>query len=200
MKEKEIVLSENNTLNSFFINDTEVTLINEEFGKGQIIVSDINMGYYQMYWGAMGQTIEDFIMSINGDYFTGKLLGHRSTQVFDVKKTFSTLRKFIRDELGLPWYKHLEFQRDLRGHINAFQKKCEEINSENYFVESFYFNLVQLPNFNLITDAYMSKWVESDFKNITEPWHFIETKYSNESKWLMRLHEQIKKELKKSKK
>jgi hypothetical protein len=120
MKEKEIVLSENNTLNSFFINDTEVTLINEEFGKGQIIVSDINMGYYQMYWGAMGQTIEDFIMSINGDYFTGKLLGHRSTQVFDVKKTFSTLRKFIRDELGLPWYKHLEFQRVLRGDINAF--------------------------------------------------------------------------------
>ena len=180
---------------SFSIGGTEITFENKGENKGEITISDKEKGTYQMYWGAMGGTLQDFILRINEDYFTDKLLGVRSTQVFDAKGTFKELRKFIREELDLPWYKHLDFQKDLREKLSNFQKNCEEINSDRYFVESFDFNVGTMPDFYLIEDRWERERIERDFKGISEPWHFIQTKESQEAKWLKSLHFKIKRKL-----
>jgi hypothetical protein len=180
---------------SFFVSGTEIILENKGENQGQITINDKERGTYQMYWGAMGGTIQDFLMRINSDYFTDKLLGVRSTQVFDVKGTFAAVRKFIRTELDLPWYKHQEFQSNLRENLNQFQERCEEYDSDKYFVDHFHDYLYRYPSFYLIDDRFEQERIESDFQNISEPWNFIHTKESQEAKWLKSLHSKIKRKL-----
>lgn len=188
---------ENSKNNTTFlqIGHTDVFLENQGEGRGQITVNDRERGTYQSCWGAMGSSIEDFMLRINEHYFTSNLLGARNGQVFDAKGTFAEVRKFIREELDFPWYKHLEFQKDLREKLKNFQDNCEEINSDRYFVESFGFNVGSMPNFYLIDDRYERERIEKDFNNISEPWHFITTKPSKESLWLQSLHTKIKKRI-----
>ena len=180
---------------SFFVGGTEIILENKGENQGQITINDKELGAYQMYWGAMGGTIQDFLMRINSDYFTDKLLGVRSTQVFDVKRTFAALRKYIRTEVGLPWYKHQEFQSNLRENLNLYQERCEEYNSEKYFVDHFTDYLCRYPSFYLIDDRFEQERIEGELHNISEPWNFICTKESQEAKWLKSLHCKIKRKL-----
>ena len=180
---------------SFFIGGTEIILENKGENQGQITVNDKDKGTYQMYWGAMGGTIEDFLLQINSDYFTDKLLGVMSTQTFDCKGTFAAVRKFIRQEIDLPWYKHLDFQKNLRDELNYFQERCTEYNSDQYFVDHFSDYLDRRLKFFLIDDRWERERIEKDFKNISEPWHFIQTKESDTAKWLKSLHSKIKHKL-----
>lgn len=177
------------------IGKTKILLENKEYGQGKITVSNINYGEFDMYWGAMGGTLEDFLCRINEHYFTDKLLGHISGQVFAPKGTFREVRKFIREELDLPWYKHMEFQKDLRKKLSYFQERCEEYGSEQYFVEHFCDNLERRLDFHLISDRWERESIEKDFESINEPWHFICTKDSRTTKWLKKLHGQIKEKL-----
>jgi len=179
------------------IDETEIFL--EELGenKGKIIIANPYGHNYSMYWGSMGGTLKEFIVSINSDYFSDKLLGHISREVFCAKGTFRNVRKFIREELCLPWYKHMEFQKDFREKLKQFEENCIEINSEQYFVDQFNYYFSTAPNFHLIEDRWQMQDVESDFSNISEPWHFIATKESDQTKWLKNLHKKLKKELKK---
>ena len=180
---------------SFLVSGTEITLENKGENQGQVTISDSKKGKYQMYWGAMGATIQDFILGINSDYFASKLLDTRNSNVFNPAGTFKELRKFIRDELDLPWYKHLDFQKNLREVLNSFQSQCEEINDERYFVDSFSFYLSTKLDFYLIDDRAERNRLEDEFKNINEPWHFIQTKESQETKWLKSIHAKIKRKL-----
>lgn len=177
---------------SFNIKDTLITLENKGVNKGQINVSDNQYGNYSMYWGAMGGTIQEFIIQINSDYFTDKLLGAAPTTTFDVRATFASLRKYIRTELELPWYKHQEFQANLRENLNLFQERCTEYNSDQYFVDHFHDYLYRYPSFYLIDDRFDQERIESEFQNISEPWNFIQTKESDTAKWLKALHFKIK--------
>lgn len=185
------------SVRSFFIGGTNIILENKGPNRGQITIINNEKGIYNMFWGAMGGTIEEFITRINEDYFTDKLLGVRSTQVFDVNRTFTNVRRFIREELDLPWYKHIEFQKDLRNYISTFQERCAEYNSEKYFVDHFHDYLYRYPSFYLIDDRWEQKRLEDEFNNISEPWGFIATKDSKESKWLKSLHKTIVKKLNK---
>ena len=194
--DKTLIDQENTT--TYKIQDAEVILEDMGINKGKITINS-DRGVYTMYWGAMGDNIKDFILYINDCYFTDKLLGVRSTQCFNVKATFSNVRKFIREELCLPWYKHIDFQKDLREKINTFQSYCKEIESEDFFVNSFHLYLSTLPNFDLIEDRFEREQIENDFKNISEPWHFIDTKDSDETKWFKSLHKKLIKKIKKDK-
>jgi hypothetical protein len=180
---------------SFFVGGTEIMLENKGESKGEIKIIDPERGTYTYFWGSMGSDIQGFMVRINGHYFLDKLLGHRASQVFDVKKTFKELRRFIRYELDLPWYKHLDFQKDLREKLSNFQTNCEEINSDRYFVDSFDFNVGTMPDFYLIEDRWERERIQRDFNNISEPWYFIQTKLSEEAKWLKLLHSKIKKKI-----
>lgn len=175
------------------IGNTDIFFEDFECGKGKITVSDTLGHNYSMYWGAMGGTIKDFILSINDDYFTSKLLGSRLTEVFCAKSTFRAVRKFIREDLDLPWYKHIEFQKHLREVINDFQDSCIENEGSNYFVDQFSFYFRSRPNFYLIENKWERERIEKEFNEISEPWLFINTKESEESKWLRKLHSEIKK-------
>lgn len=181
--------------NTFFIDDSEISIENKGENKGRITVFNKQKGSYEMYWGAMGGTIEEFLVRINSDYFTDKLLGKTSMQVFDCRGTFASLRKFIREDIGLPWYRYQEFQANLRENLNLFQERCQEYNSDKYFVDHFYDYLCRYPSFYLIDDIYEQERIKKEFKSISEPWNFIQTKESDTTKWLKLLHVKIKKKL-----
>jgi len=186
-----------NTIQKIKIKGVDVLLENTAPNQGKIIVSDNNGNNYSMFWGAMGKPIEEFICVINSDYFASKLQGAERTQTFNVKQTFKELRKFIRTELDLPWYKHLEFQKDFREILKSFENECLEYPFDRFFVDNFNHYFSVLPNFYLINDKYECSRIENDFKSLTEPWNFIQTSDSRSTIWLKSLHKKIVKKLSK---
>lgn len=167
-------------------------------GEGKIIIAGYNHNY-SYTWGAMGDDLKTFLCRINSSYFADKLLGTRSCYKFDSKKTFANLRKHIREEMGLPFYKHVEFQKEMREILNDFQNECEE-RGESYFVESFHYSFInKLPFYNIEARSYEQKRVENDFKEICEVWHFIGTRLSYEYQFLCKLHSKIKRAIKSKK-
>ena len=177
------------------IDNTDVFL--EELGnsKGKITISDTYNHNYSYFWGAMGGTLVDFICSINSGYFADKLMGHHSNYKMDVKKTFSTLRKFIATDLDLPFYKQMKFQKDLREKLKEFQNECEENESKDYFVTFFFSNFINRLSFYEIDDRYERESIEKDFTGISEQWNFIEETVNDECLWLQRFHKKLKAKL-----
>lgn len=181
-------------MKQFKIQRTIVTLENLGENQGRITIGNQYSKIYEMYWGSMGGTLEEFLLRINSDYFANKLLGVHSMYVFDSKKTFKELRRFIREDLDLPWYKHQEFQKRLRESINLFQEHCT---SDDYFISHFSWYLNHRLDYHLIENRWERDRIEKDFNNITEPWHFIQQKESDETKWLKNLHKKIQNKISK---
>ena len=179
------------------IDDNEVFL--EELGpnQGKIILSDSYGHNYSYYWGAMGGTLKDFILHINEDYFA-KNLGNKM-RVFNPVKTFSNVRKYIREDMGYPYYWEMEFQKDMREKLKEFQSEVEDWGGKYTFVDRFFPSFVERLNYSLIKNDFDRKQFENEINNITEPWHFIEEKQSDEYIWLCKFHKKLKKELKKLK-
>ena len=173
------------------IDNTDIFLEDIGENQGKITISNTYGYNYSCYWGAMGGYLADFISKINGDYFASKLMGSKSNYKIDIDATFKNLRKFIREEMSLPWYKELEFQKDMRKKLNEFQNSCE---NAHYFVDHFYFFVSEL-NYGLIKDKYDSKYIERDFKNISEPWNFIIETENDEFLFLYKLHKKLKNKL-----
>lgn len=146
----------------------------------------------------MGDSLPEFLKNIDEDYFTSKLLGAQSCYTFCSKKTFRNIRDHIKTEMSynLPWYKHMEFQKDMRYELKEFQSRCED---NNQFVEGWYRFVDGLPYYN-IEDKWDRKEIEQEFKNISEPWVFIGEKLSPEYKWLVKLFHKLKSRLNDTKK
>ena len=180
------------------INDYEIILENKSPGCGKIIITNNYGDNYSYQWGAMGNrngitiTLEEFILSIDSDYFVKNLISSLGGWEFDNVKTFRNLRKHIRDEI-LPWYMYPEFQKDMRTIINSFQRNCYD---EYFFVGEFSYAFIKQLDFTLIDSKYDQKSYQRDFESITEPWHFIEKCRSKEYKVLTQLHKDLQKTLK----
>lgn len=183
------------TITNYKIDNHNVFLISSETGKGRCA---INGPYhnYSYYWGAMGCPLEEFLCNINSEYFAKNMIGYQKMYEIDIKATFATLRKYIKDELGLPFYNHQVFQKHMREVLRNFQQSCEELNSDTYFVETFHCNFIQRLDFYLV-DNYDRETVRKNFEGISEQWYFIQNKPSINYKWLMSFHNKLKKELKK---
>ena len=175
-------------MNRFKIKTADIILENYEKGQGKIIISDLYNGSFSYYWGSMGESIEEFLMSINSSYFAGKLCVNQF--VFSGKQTAKEIRKYIREEMkyDLPWYRFKDGQKELREKIKEIER------SENQYealsiIES-------LPNSLFCLD--MDYKEEKEFIQIikdmvsTEPWNFLQNDYSQEYRYLTKLHKQIK--------
>ena len=175
---------------------TLVRLEDYEENQGKITLEDTVRGDYSMYWGAMGGTIRKFVLSINSDYFVGKLIGIRNSNVFDPKATFVAINEYLLDEGFIRVArKYPDFYRNFKDRLKDFKADCEECPSERYFVDTFHMHMEQ--NLWLITDEYDRESVKKIMSGIDEPWSFINTKQSNEAKWLNSTHSRIKNKLKK---
>lgn len=169
----------------------------EEFSEraGKITISDVYGHNYSYYWGAMGYPLPKFLCSIDEDYFAKNLIGNHKSNVMDVKRTFTALRKYIRKELGLHWHMHMEFQKDLRQVLNNFQRQCEDLDdATHYFVDMFYYDFVNRLDYSLINNRFDRKEQEDNFK-IEEHWHFIVNQGSDKYIWLTKFHKKLKEKL-----
>ena len=179
--------------------DTDVYLEELSENAGKITISDSYGHNYSYYWGAMGGTIKEFITKIDKGYFANNLIGRKSFWVIDVNKSIAEIRKYISTEMDLPWFKEKEFQKSIREELNNFKNELLENPNQYYFVDCFQSMFISRLNYHLIEGQYDRKEIEKAFKEISEPWHFIQTKPSEEYKWLEKLHGKLKKELSKKK-
>lgn len=159
-------------------------------GQVKITVSDPWMGAFTYAWGgAMGSGIEEFLSSIDPDYFANKLC--RTDEVFDAKQSVSNIRKYIREELKheLPFYKYPELQKEMRSNLKEMEQECD---TEQEFVDS----CMRFSDGIICAEA--SYREENEFKEIldgvfrNEPWNFIAKKASKEYIWLKEIHGKIK--------
>lgn len=182
-------------LNKLKIDDTDIFL--EDLGpeKGKIIIANPWGHNYSYFWGAMGGDLKYFLCKINSSYFADKLMGAQSNNEMDAVKTFRDIRKFIATEFDLPWYKHREFQKDMRETLNDFQRECESNRDVNYFVSQFFPCFVDKLDYDLIEIRREREKVKSRFKGISEHWYFIVEQPNAKYRWLVTLHEKLKKQL-----
>lgn len=180
----------------FKIKGAEVILINKGTNQGEIQIKGKTKGSFSMYWGAMGGTIEDFMVKINSDYFSSKLLGSINSQVFCEKETFKNLRQYIKESIDFRVDGGSLFRKDLNKVLRDFQRKCKEHGTHTYFVESFEYNLSKV-DFRLVRERYDRDKMKYEFDAMFgEPWLFIDTKESDTCKWLKTIHAGIKQKLK----
>lgn len=180
----------------FKIKGAEIILVNKGENQGEIQIKGKTKGSFSMYWGAMGGTIEDFMVKINSDYFSSKLLGSINSQVFCEKETFKNLRQYIKENIDFRVDRGSLFRKDLNKVLRDFQRKCKEHGTPTYFIESFEYNL-SIIDFYLIEERYDKCRMREDFVAMSgEPWLFIGTKESDTSKWLKTIHAGIKRKLK----
>ena len=138
----------------------------------------------------MGGTLKEFLLSINEDYFANRLCSNRFE--FSKKGTFANVRKYIREEMDLPWYKETYFQKELREDLNRFQNNCY---SEESFVNMWDDFINNIPYHNLECREWEAKSIEANFKGICEHWNFIEKIESSEYKFYLKLLPLLKNKL-----
>lgn len=183
----------------FNIGKYEIKLNDIAHGSGYININS-NQKNYSYQWGAMGGDIATFMLKIDGEYFANKICNNRFQ--FDIKNTFKKLRGLLKEDLDMPYYIELEFQKDYRKSVNSFYEEISlyDIGSQEqkFFNDFNWFMNLQL-NFSFINDKIKRYEVENYFKEYsTEPHLLIEKKYSDEFKELVKLHAKIQKWIKKN--
>jgi hypothetical protein len=177
------------------IDKTDVILKDYDDGQGKIIISNDDFGYnFSFYWGSMGKNtnIKKFLQETNSSYFVNKL-GLCGDGDIDVKRTVRNIRKYIREEMDLPWYKHMEFQKDMRERLNNLEGIIYSPDNFVYVWDNF---VKYSLDYYLIDDKFEREEIESAFKGICEPWYFIANKEHRENIWLDKFHEKLVKHLK----
>lgn len=181
-------------MESFRIDYADVILQDYGDGKGKIIISDDNWGYnFSHYWGAMGKdTLVDFLLGLDEGYFSHKLGPMEIRGSVDVKRTMARVRSSIREEL--PWYKHLEFQKELRSKLQDLQRNIYDDRSFVDLMERFADNLF----YHDIDDRYEREEIESLMKSIfgCEPWNYLVYEEHREMIYLKKFLPKLKKYLK----
>jgi len=163
-------------------------------GAGKLTISDnVNQMNFSYYWGSMGSSLKEFVADIDQHYFSKNLIGHSDQYVMDVKKTFTAVRKRIREEI--PFYEEMEWQKELREELKKAQENCY---SQDHFIHQ----MNSLPDklwFGHIGHKFDRDSIKSRLNDaLCEPWHLIETKESPATKYLQDLHKKLKTILKKS--
>lgn len=180
------------------IKGTDIIFDDIEDGKGKIIVSNWRFNF-SYYWGAMGKNtdLKKFVTEINEEYFANALAGGFDG-VFNAKLTFRNVRKFIKEEFRyeLPWYKHMEFQKQMRKELMSWQRSCE---TEYQFVNDWPSFWRYTVDYYLIQDWIEQNEIESIFNGICEHWNFIEKDRSNEYYFCIQLHRDLVRYLNKAK-
>lgn len=185
-------------MKEFLIDDTKVTLENKGGGKGEVTITCPKRGIFSVFFGAMGNDLSDFLLRINSDYFCDKLLPHGTKNEFCPKRTFANIRKAIKEDINLPWYEYMDFQKSLRDNLREFQRDCQELPHSKYFVDCFKFRVIDCAKFYLIDDKYERQWLQEDFNNwFSEPWYLIGEKKSEIYLWMEKLFKKINKRLQK---
>lgn len=179
------------TIEKIKIGDVTVYLEDYEYGKGKIMITGLVYDKaYTTYWGAMGNDLRRFIKSIDPDYFANRLAP--PDKVVDVKGTFKNVRKQIKELM--PWYNHIEFQKDMREKLKEFQYDVEQNPDERFFVYEFSGFMDSLDMY-LIDDEYDRKV----FKSLQdECWYYLETKPGPEYDALYKFHAKLINELNKN--
>lgn len=167
--------------------------------QGKVIVTSGSGQSWSYYWGAMGGDLKAFLCRINGDYFANNLIVAGNRDQLDVKRTFTEVRRFIREDLGVTYFKYKAFETDVRTRLRLFQLFCEEYPTKETFVNGFRPQFVDLLDFYLIDERSAEARMEREFKEIREVWNFIVTKPSQEYKNLKRLHGRLVKALQQNK-
>lgn len=179
-------------IEKIIIGDTDILLEDTAPEKGKIIVANPYGNNYSYYWGAMGGDLKSFLCDITPSYFADKLMGANDNNEMDVPATFAEVRKFIRKEIGLPWYEHQAFQKQMREVLNEYQKDCEEEPSERHFVYRWEAGFIGRLDFYLIEDHGQ---LERQFKDIPEIWNFIQKRPNAKYNWLVEMHGKLVKYL-----
>ena len=183
------------------IDNTDIIFKDIKPGQGKLIISDDSLGYNFSYtWGAMeSRTVKDFVISMNSGYFVGKL-GVYGNGDLDVRKTFTALRKILKEQLednGYPWYVETVFQKNIRKEFNDLRKRTYDANRLIDELGIFPSNL----DFSLIQDRNVERDLRDFFENIfCEPWHSFIYKEREENIFLSKLHKKIKKQIRNERK
>ena len=144
----------------------------------------------------MGTDLKSFLKKIDNGYFVGKLMSSDKQQVFSAKYTGRNIRKIWKEEI-MPWYKHLEFQKDFREKLKYF---LIDIQDSNHFVYEFDWFIRSLDYF-LIDDHKERNEIEGLVRSVlgSECWYLIDTELSIEYKRLSDAFTELKKHLKSGK-
>lgn len=180
------------TIEKIKLPKTETIIYLEDFGegKGKIIVEGYNITRSH-YWGSMGTDLKSFLKEINSGYFCNKVCYDRYT--FSGKATAKEIRRYIREDLNyeLPWYEYMSAQKELRRYI----KDVEYMRSAEEFIR----HMEWLDPYSMSID--LEGYKEREFVDLvrdclqSEPWNFIQEDYSNEYKYLTKVHKELKKNL-----
>lgn len=181
------------------IDKYDIVLSNYDFGVGAITIIDECGQNWTYRWNAMNMSIEQFLQNIDSEYFAKNLLEVSVHYSINWRKTFRNIREHIRDEIGLKWYQHTEFQKHLRQNLNDFYQKCLDNNNEHYFVNFFHKYVGNFLHYHLIEDYYDRENLEKEFENIQECWYFMQKEHSLRFKNFMKLHKKLAKVLSKFK-
>lgn len=179
------------------IGETDIILQELGPGQGKIIIAHpyYNFSYY---WGSMGSSLKEFLMDIDEGYFINKLEPINAEKPLNVKRTFANFRKQLYHDsdfgYNYPWYKEMEFQKELREEIKSTQDWVEDQYS---FVDAMH-RLPERISYYDIKNSSDRREVEDLIKSACcEPWLYIVLGESEEVRFLKRLFPKLKKEIKK---
>jgi hypothetical protein len=169
-------------------------VIFEDYGEGKGKLTINNWTFKgSAYWGSMGDSLFDFLLRINEDYFVSNL-GSTDRGQIDKRKSFANFRRQLA--IDLPWYQEMEWQKEtLRPELK--RKQEYEIDGERSFVDVMSRFGNDLYYYD-IKDRFEREEIESTVKAVCdECWNYLEYREHNDVRYLKKLFKEIKKSIKK---
>lgn len=144
-------------------------------------------------WGATGsRSIKEFILDTDSAYFCNKMLSRDEGSQFSAKQSIRRLKRAIADEY--PYYKHLEFQKDLRKKLNTLG----EYDNPEEFIDEFNYIVRTRLDYDIIKDRFESKEVESFFNSLQScAWEYLDREPSGICLTIQKMHKVLKSKLSK---
>lgn len=180
----------------FLILNSTVTIENLKENQGKVTIVNSN-DTFEYTWNSMGtNSIEEFLLSTDREYFSKKFLTRKDFTVFDIKKTFENLKIYLREHLNFlnkNEYKNF-YENHLCEIIDSYEEECEDVNHIKYFSDLFYHNFLIKPNFDLLikneNDILKTKTILLEInKNLYD---FVLTKESHKVLYLKEIYTNLK--------
>ncbi len=172
--------------NEYKFGKTQITI---DSNRNRIWIESSDYGHYTYAWGSPGESFTCFLAGLNKSYVLNKL---NIKEVFDKRASFSSIRKAIKE--AIPYYKEIDFQKQLRNMIAHIESICE---TSNEFCDGLTeLNSGWRQQWSFLDDDSYRDELECIF---SEPWNFICTKESTTARKLwkdfQKLQEAIRKEV-----